>query len=84
MIAQYLPARMPGATMAPDWCARPFNAEAVGLRVLNMPAQIASVLHLRDEIDLSVHAGASSNFLALEKKETSWASLAFSILKTKR
>lgn len=44
------------------------------LHRLRTPSQVATVLHLRDEIDLSVHAAAGSQFLHLEKKETSWAS----------
>jgi hypothetical protein len=48
---------------------------AVTLRHLRGQGEIASVLALRNEIDLSVHAG-NPEFLALEKKETksvSWA-----------
>lgn len=54
----------------------PSAAPDGGLRLhhLRTPAQVATVLHLRDEIDLSVHAAAGSNYLHLEKKETSWAS----------
>lgn len=44
------------------------------LHRLRTPSQVATVLHLRDEIDLSVHAAAGSQFFHLEKKETSWAS----------
>ena len=44
------------------------------LHRLRTPEQVATVLHLRDEIDLSVHAAAGPQFLHLEKKETSWAS----------
>ncbi|MEO7548678.1 MAG: hypothetical protein ABIT82_09670 [Ramlibacter sp.] len=47
-----------------------FIAEGMVLRHLASTAEIAGVLHLRDEIDLSVHA-ADSNFARLEKKETS-------------
>jgi len=46
----------------------------VTLRHLRTPSQIQSVLHLREEIDLSVHAAAASNFADLEKKEMSAAS----------
>lgn len=56
----------------------PLQPAAAGSRLklhrLRTPRQVASVLHLRDEIDLSVHAAAGSQFLHLEKKETSWAS----------
>ncbi len=44
--------------------------ESVRLRHLK-GAQIDEVLHLRDGIDLSVHAAAGPSFLHLEKKETS-------------
>jgi hypothetical protein len=44
------------------------------LNRLRTPAQVATVLHLRGEIDLSVHAAAGPQFQHLEKKETSWAS----------
>lgn len=50
----------------------PRSAGGVVLRHLRTPAEIESVLELRDEIDLSVHASVSSNFTSLEKKETSW------------
>ena len=71
MIALASQSRMSSMVMPLGPCRRPFDAEAVELRYLNSPAQIASILHLRDEIDLSAQTGA--NFLALEKKETSWA-----------
>lgn len=47
-----------------------------GLRLhrLRTPEQVATVLHLRGEIDLSVHAAAGPQFEHLEKKETNWAS----------
>lgn len=41
---------------------------------LRTPGEIARVLSLRDEIDLSVHTAAGRSFHELEKKETSWAS----------
>jgi hypothetical protein len=55
---------------------RPAPFDLVELRPLKAPADIATVLHLRDEIDLSVHAAAGLHFEALEKKETSaaWSS----------
>ena len=49
----------------------PFAAREVVLRHLKLPEEIASVLHLREEIDLSVHAAAQPHFTTLEKKETS-------------
>jgi hypothetical protein len=48
--------------------------EAVTLRHLTTREQIESVMHLREEIDLSAHTSASSDFASLEKKETSWGS----------
>jgi len=50
---------------------RPFSIEDLVLRHLRTPAEIAGVLHLREEIDLSVHAAAGPHFATLEKKETS-------------
>lgn len=50
---------------------QPFSADDVVLSHLRTPAEIASVLHLREEIDLSVHAAAGPQFATLEKKETS-------------
>jgi hypothetical protein len=44
--------------------------DEVTLRHLRTPSQIRAVLHLREEIDLSVHAAVASNFAELEKKET--------------
>jgi hypothetical protein len=50
--------------------SRPFDVSDVTLRHLRGD-EIAQVLHLRDEIDLSVHAAAGSQqFATLEKKET--------------
>ena len=55
----------------------PQNDVAIGdvvMQHLRSPAEIASVLHLREEIDLSVHAASGlREFEALEKKETSAA-----------
>lgn len=48
----------------------PFSADRVVLRHLKTPAEIASVLDLREEIDLSVHAAAGPQFETVEKKET--------------
>lgn len=55
---------------------RPAAFDLVELHPLKTRADIATVLHLRDEIDLSVHAAAGLHFEALEKKETSaaWSS----------
>ncbi|MCW2573952.1 MAG: hypothetical protein JWO88_4010 [Frankiales bacterium] len=50
---------------------RPFSIDDLVLRHLRTPADIARVLHLREEIDLSVHAAAGPHFATLEKKETS-------------
>jgi len=48
-----------------------FAAQEVVLRHLKKPEEITSVLHLREEIDLSVHVAAQPHFATLEKKETS-------------
>jgi hypothetical protein len=50
---------------------RPFSIDDLVLRHLRTPAEIAGVLHLREEIDLSVHTAAGPHFATLEKKETS-------------
>ncbi|MBK0393360.1 hypothetical protein [Ramlibacter algicola] len=64
----HTPSTVPAAAFGP----RPSLAERVVLRHLRSPAEIASVLHLRDEIDLSVHTAAGrQQFETLEKKETS-------------
>lgn len=63
------------AGAAPILHAQPATAHGrLRLHRLRTPEQVDSVLHLRDAIDLSVHAAAGSQFLHLEKKETSWAS----------
>jgi len=49
----------------------PLATRDVVLRHLKVSDEIASVLHLREEIDLSVHAAAGPHFATLEKKETS-------------
>jgi len=51
-----------------------FVARDVVLRHLKRSDEIAGVLHLREEIDLSVHAAAGPHFATLEKKETKSAS----------
>ena len=67
---------LPVGMMVP--AAEPHGIEAVVLRHLKTASEIESVMHLRDEIDLSVHASAS--FGALEKKETNWGSCSRSSL----
>lgn len=54
-------------------CA-PMMSERLAVRQLRTPAEIEAILHLRDAIDLSVHAASSPEFLAREKKETRAAS----------
>ena len=51
--------------------AHPAVFSQVVLKPLKTRAEIESVVHLREEIDLSVHAAAGPHFAALEKKETS-------------
>lgn len=55
------PGRLPGTWVHDE----------VTLRHLRTPSQVSTVLHLREEIDLSAHAAAASDFADLEKKETS-------------
>lgn len=55
----------------PTTRATPFKSEDIVLRHLKTPSDIASILHLREEIDLSVHAACGAQFAALEKKEMS-------------
>jgi hypothetical protein len=57
-----------------------FRKEEVTLRRLLGDNDIASVLSLREEIDLSVHATADGGFYSLEKKEMNVGSLLRSIL----
>jgi hypothetical protein len=66
-------ARSTIAYMPPQPPAREvFQINDVVLHHLRTPAEIASVVFLRDEIDLSVHAAAGrQQFDTLEKKETS-------------
>jgi hypothetical protein len=54
----------------------PLSIQDVVLHRLRTPDEIESVLFLRDEIDLSVHAAAGRQFELLEKKETSAGSSA--------
>src|SRR3954465_3931327 len=68
---------VPGVSYAGLAIPRPSLVDGVVLRHLRTPAEVASVLHLRDEIDLSVHAAAGrQQFESLEKKETkaAWCS----------
>jgi hypothetical protein len=51
-----------------------YRVDDIVLRHLKTDAEIDSVLHLREEIDLSIHAASGQGFTALEKKETSVAS----------
>jgi hypothetical protein len=48
--------------------------ERLAIHHLQTPSEIASILHLRENIDLSVHARAGGEFQRLEKKETNAAS----------
>lgn len=63
----------------PETAREPFCCEDIVLRPLKTPSDIASILHLRDEIDLSVHTTFGAQFAALEKKETGWVLLLPSI-----
>ncbi|HSH91681.1 MAG TPA: hypothetical protein VK996_16975 [Ramlibacter sp.] len=63
-------AQLPIGLMVPPPGASGFGG--VVLRHLKTAAEVESVMHLREEIDLSVHASASSHFGSLEKKETNW------------
>lgn len=55
--------------------AKELATHEVTLRHLKTAEEIATVIHLRSEIDLSVHAAAGAEeFARLEKKETSAAS----------
>lgn len=58
-------------------CA-PMMSERLSIRQLRTPAEIGAILHLREAIDLSVHAASSPEFVAREKKETRAASWALS------
>lgn len=60
------------ATSAPTCEKRhPLGIQEFGLRHLRTSSEIEKILHLREAIDLSVHTRAHTDFLALEKKETS-------------
>jgi hypothetical protein len=58
-----------GAGMMP--LHAPLPIQDVVLHHLRTPDEIDSIVYLRDEIDLSVHAAAGRQFELLEKKETS-------------
>ena len=51
----------------------PLPVEEFGLRHLKTASEIENILHLREAIDLSVHSRGHSDFISLEKKETSAA-----------
>lgn len=68
--ASHTPAQRHVGMMVPP--SGPSGFDGLILRHLTTPSEIESVLHLREEIDLSVHSSASSNFASLEKKETNW------------
>ena len=58
--------------MGPAGEGKALATEQVTLRHLKDADEIATVLHLRGEIDLSVHAACGAEeFARLEKKETS-------------
>lgn len=48
-----------------------FPVQELELRHLTTREEIEEVLHLRENIDLSVHTAAGGEFETLEKKETS-------------
>ena len=60
---------------APERFHQPIRAsycvDDIVLRHLKTDAEIASVLHLREEIDLTAYSACRAEFAALEKKETS-------------
>jgi hypothetical protein len=60
-----------GATIRGCEDGHRLSIEEFGLRHLKTAAEIEEILHLRKAIDLSVHSRALTNFLTLEKKETS-------------
>jgi hypothetical protein len=59
---------------APAQVRATLSMNDVVLHRLQGPGEVQQVMHLRDEIDLSVHAAAGPQFGMLEKKETSAAS----------
>jgi hypothetical protein len=76
-------ARATAPLLPPVPAALPSLVDGMVLRHLTTASQVASVLHLRDEIDLSVHAAAGRQFVELEKKETSAASCSGSSLQVR-
>ena len=72
MSLQFAAAPSPAFVMAEG--AQPFALSGVKLLHLTGEQVTDQVRALRGEIDLSVHAAAGSQFIHLEKKETSWAS----------
>jgi hypothetical protein len=75
----HLATSYPGVPLPAGHGPMPFSIEGVTLRHLR-GAEVAQVLHLRDEIDLSVHSAAGPQFDALEKKETNAVSSSVSSL----
>ncbi len=47
------------------------HLDELELQHLTTAAEVREILHLRENIDLSVHTAAGGEFQALEKKETS-------------
>jgi hypothetical protein len=63
----------PGSATAAPACGEDNrrSVQEFALRHLKSRAEIEEILHLRKAIDLSVHSHAPTDFVALEKKETS-------------
>jgi hypothetical protein len=61
---------------APPLARGTLPLDKLQLHHLRSASEIRSIVHLREEIDLSVHAAAGPQFDMLEKKETSAASSA--------
>ena len=72
------PSRSSGHALPPLAVPMPSQPAGVVLHHLRTPSEIAEIVHLRGEIDLSVHAAAGPHFERLEKKETSAGSSAVS------
>src|SRR4051812_34471698 len=70
--------RPSGRGAPPHAAPMPSQDGRVVLHHLRTPSEIEEIVHLRGEIDLSVHAAAGPQFERLEKKETSAASCAAS------
>jgi hypothetical protein len=58
------------ARVSPPQARAPLSMNDVVLHRLRGPGAVKEIVHLRDEIDLSVHAAAGPQFGMLEKKET--------------